>query len=742
MRSLIVILLSIVCSPALASAVDVLIDDFTEGYYNESIGRTLDAEDDFPMGWRVRQATDFPEPNLSLAADILGNWLDDPSNLNANWSDLRPIPRKWDVFTETAIIYPLDLDVPIRNVELRMRVDNGAFVWLDGEYITGWNLLAVQTMPLPDLDTGKHYLQILRGDWGVVTGYTISLTAERGIIYVDDDALNDPEPYDLTVSDPDEDGTRAHPYDSVQQAIDEASDGCTIVVLPGGYVETIDFLGKSLEITSAEPDRPDDLTFPIIDGDAQGPVVTFASGEQRDCILRGFVLIGGAGSIDCIDSSPSIRNCVITGNRSSGLNRGVIHCVDSRTVFDNCTIADNYDGDNNGTFYLVRSDPNLSNCIVWNNLPSDFVADVESCPLVRFSDTTIGWAGEGNIEAEPFFALPGYWADPADLARALDPAEPAAVWIPGDYHLMSFTGRWDPTGEEWVSDEATSPCIDMGNPEMPWAMEALPNGGRINMGAYGGTSQASKTGFLCVLSVQSSDGGSIVRPGEGDFAYECGSVVNVEAVPDECCEFIGWTGTAVEAGKVDDPTAADIVVTMDGDYTLRANFSLIRHVLTVASSEGGTVTKPGEGVFEYDCGTYVLIEAIADEHADFAGWSGTAVENGKVDDPTLATTTVTMDGDYTLQANFKIHQHTVTISSTTGGYAYLTAEQGGTSRSWASGQTIQLDHGTKVFVTATALPGYEFTNFSGTIWSGVDYVEFTVNHDYVLTANFVEVAEP
>jgi len=44
----------------------------------------------------------------------------------------------------------------------------------------------------------------------------------------------------------------------------------------------------------------------------------------------------------------------------------------------------------------------------------------------------------------------------------------------------------------WVVDEVTSPCIDAGNTdEMGWQNELWPHGGRINMGVYGGTSQAS-----------------------------------------------------------------------------------------------------------------------------------------------------------------------------------------------------------------------------------------------------------
>ncbi|MCK4627814.1 MAG: PD40 domain-containing protein [Sedimentisphaerales bacterium] len=47
--------------------------------------------------------------------------------------------------------------------------------------------------------------------------------------------------------------------------------------------------------------------------------------------------------------------------------------------------------------------------------------------------------------------------------------------------------------DRWVVDDETSPCIDGGDPATYPMDEPNPNGGRINMGAYGGTGQASKS---------------------------------------------------------------------------------------------------------------------------------------------------------------------------------------------------------------------------------------------------------
>jgi hypothetical protein len=82
-------------------------------------------------------------------------------------------------------------------------------------------------------------------------------------------------------------------------------------------------------------------------------------------------------------------------------------------------------------------------------------------------------SGEGNMDTDPRFA------DPQN----------------GDYRLKSQAGHWDSVSQSWVPDDITSPCIDAGDPISPIGQELFPTGGFVNMGAYGGTAQASKTYF-------------------------------------------------------------------------------------------------------------------------------------------------------------------------------------------------------------------------------------------------------
>jgi hypothetical protein len=109
---------------------------------------------------------------------------------------------------------------------------------------------------------------------------------------------------------------------------------------------------------------------------------------------------------------------------------------------------------------------------------------------ITFSNVQGGFPGEGNVDIDPLFVVSGYWDEagtPGDITED--------TWIAGDYHLQSQAGRWDPIGEGWVIDDVTSPCIDAGDPMAPIGEEPFANGGFVNLGAYGGTAEASKSYF-------------------------------------------------------------------------------------------------------------------------------------------------------------------------------------------------------------------------------------------------------
>ncbi len=187
-----------------------------------------------------------------------------------------------------------------------------------------------------------------------------------------------------------------------------------------------------------------------------------------------------------------MSNCIFIGNFSESSGGGLD--ASGTVELNNCTFHGNWAYQESaiakGSSYFL----NIRNCIIWNG--QNAISDINSSTItVTYSNIQGGWEGEGNIDLDPLFANPGYWADATDPNIVVEPENPNAVWVEGDYHLKSQAGRWNPNTQTWVQDDVTSPCIDAGDPNSPIGLEPFPNGGYINMGAYSGTSEASKSYF-------------------------------------------------------------------------------------------------------------------------------------------------------------------------------------------------------------------------------------------------------
>ncbi|MHC4206141.1 MAG: right-handed parallel beta-helix repeat-containing protein, partial [Planctomycetota bacterium] len=295
--------------------------------------------------------------------------------------------------------------------------------------------------------------------------------------------------------------TAGKTYNNISFAITDASEGDEIVINEGIYQENINFKGKNLILRSKNPNDPSVVAVTVINGGAQGSVVTFSGGEDVNFILAGFTITGGnaenGGGIYCgYKSSPTITNCTITNNSATMGGGGIYIEGDSNPVLTNCTIINNSASVAGGGLYNQFSNPTLTNCtfsgnsanyfgggicfssgspvltncILWSNI-LDEISMLGGTPVVTYSDVQGGFIGEGNIDADPLFA---------DSDN-------------GDYHLKSQAGRWNPISQSWIQDDVTSPCIDAGDPTSPIGLEPSPNGGIINMGVNGGTIEASKS---------------------------------------------------------------------------------------------------------------------------------------------------------------------------------------------------------------------------------------------------------
>ncbi|MHC4291770.1 MAG: right-handed parallel beta-helix repeat-containing protein [Planctomycetota bacterium] len=204
---------------------------------------------------------------------------------------------------------------------------------------------------------------------------------------------------------------------------------------------------------------------------AQGSTIIWHNGAIFNCVISGNSIVSsqgilvsrGAGISMC---TGDIKNCTITGNRAAN-TPGIYDCSG---VVENCIIISN----------------------VGNN---PFFPQVESCPQIRYCCFMDG-NDNGNFDTDPLFVQYGHWHD---NFTPWDPSDD--IWTEGDYHLKSGGWRWDAVSEQWISDALTSRCIDAGNPGMGLGEEFMSGeidpgnvrgqNVRINMGAYGGTSEAS-----------------------------------------------------------------------------------------------------------------------------------------------------------------------------------------------------------------------------------------------------------
>ena len=149
------------------------------------------------------------------------------------------------------------------------------------------------------------------------------------------------------------------------------------------------------------------------------------------------------------------------------------------------------------------------------------------------------------------------------------------------------------------------------------------------------------------LIISSTEGGSVTEPGEGTFTYDEGTVVDLVAEPEAGYYFVNWTGDVGTIGNANDATTT---ITMNGDYSITANFVAV-YDLIISSTEGGSVTEPGEGTFTYDEGTVVDLVAEPEAGYYFVNWTGDVDTVADVD---AASTTITMNGNYSITANFAV----------------------------------------------------------------------------------------
>jgi hypothetical protein len=263
---------------------------------------------------------------------------------------------------------------------------------------------------------------------------------------------------------------------SIQTAIDGASDGDRVLVHEGLYLEALDLRGKQLEVIAVAGAEYTVLDATMFDA----PAVRAASGEGLGTSLYGFAIRGGAGevhadlgaSLTCGggvlvsgDSSLKLERCVIAGNGHATVDIGggiYAHGAGSRVDIVNCvihtngarlsgggaaaiggahlqvessTFVNNYTAVSGGGVSGLISGPgattDIHESIIWGNEGVNLGAPTwlgVGTITATYSDIGGGWVGVGNQDVDPIFQdLPGQDFRLVDGSPCVDAGDPQSA---------------------------------------------------------------------------------------------------------------------------------------------------------------------------------------------------------------------------------------------------------------------------------------------------------------------------
>lgn len=270
-----------------------------------------------------------------------------------------------------------------------------------------------------------------------------------------------------------------HHGESIQSAINRASDGDIVIVHEGDYIENIDFSGKAITLRSISRDDRTRGSSIIIGSNLKKSVITFGNGEKVNSVLDGFIITKGSaskgGGIYCHSSSPAIINCTIIENSAKW--GGGIYCDGSSPIITNCVISKNTaragggircrscspaiinctitknSADTGSGISCWYSSPIITNSILWNNLPEEIDTD-SGTPVITCSDIRGGLRGQDNINKDPLFIDPNRGDYHLDAnSPCIDVGSDCKVFIDADGHSR-FKGKWYDMGAyEFITKE-------------------------------------------------------------------------------------------------------------------------------------------------------------------------------------------------------------------------------------------------------------------------------------------------
>jgi parallel beta-helix repeat protein len=190
---------------------------------------------------------------------------------------------------------------------------------------------------------------------------------------------------------------------TIQEGIDSASSGDIVLVADGIYTGSgntnLDFLGKSITVTS---ENGPGATIIDCENDSRG--VYFRRGETNSSTFDGFTVRAGSGynggGILCSGASPSITNCIISGNTALETGGGIAYYSASYPKIESCVISGN-SAVKGGGIMCSYGNLDITNSIVTENSSNLFgggiYLDDSNLDIANsvLSGNSVNWFGGG-----------------------------------------------------------------------------------------------------------------------------------------------------------------------------------------------------------------------------------------------------------------------------------------------------------------------------------------------------------
>ncbi len=295
-------------------------------------------------------------------------------------------------------------------------------------------------------------------------------------------------------------GTYDNPYATIQKALDVATEGAKICVLPGTYVENIEITGKHVYLFSEQGAKET----VIRSTSAKRSVVTITASAEGT-IVDGFTVTGGSGNYNpgngdyygggfhCVTTA-TIQNCIITENNYSDLAfGGAIYNHSGTVTVENCLITKNYAWASGGAS-LTESEAGtiiFIGCTICENRSTSFFGYQGGVSLANQGNMQLINSIVWNNEGDDIGAFSSIYAQGTNLTITNSLID-GGFTAKRNIESLVVTGTNLSVNPQFNADytlSENSPCIDAGvdasvKTESDLAGKVRIHGSKVDLGAY------------------------------------------------------------------------------------------------------------------------------------------------------------------------------------------------------------------------------------------------------------------